>query len=113
MTALGNTTCTVLRGTTPDAWGDVTDAGAAPVVAEVSAAIVESARRVTDPATQTPRTIRTITAVVPAWTGVLTTDRLRDQAGCVYIVEAVTVQPSLGYPGDLLLDLRRVTDDGP
>ena len=112
MLGLANTYASVLRGTTADAYGDVDDA-ATVVHADVPAAIVESSKVVTDPSSQTPRTIRAITCVMPGWADVLNTDRLQDQStGYVYAVESVEAQPSLGYPPDAILTLRRLTAAG-
>lgn len=102
----------ILRGTTTDAYGDVDDA-ATVAYADVPAAIVESSKVVTDPSSQTPRTIRAVTCVMPGWADVLNTDRVQDRAtGYIYAVESVEAQPSLGYPGDTILTLRRVTAAG-
>ena len=112
MQELATTSVSVLRGETADEYGDVVDAATA-AYENVPASIVEGmAKTVTDPSTQTPRTIRPITAVLPAWADVLNTDRLQDAAGTVYIIESVTAQPSLGYPPDTVLTLRRVTGAG-
>lgn len=112
MQGLATTQVSVLRGTTTDDFGDLIDA-ATPVVTGVPAAIVESSKTVTDQATQTPRTVRTVTCVLPAWASVLNTDRLQDQStGLTYFIESVETQPSLGYPGDQVLGLRRVTGTG-
>jgi hypothetical protein len=112
MQALANTAATILRGTTTDAYGDVDDA-ATVAHADVPAAIVESSKVVTDPSSQTPRTIRAITCVMPGWADVLNTDRVQDQGtGYVYAIESVEAQPSLGYPADTVLTLRRLTAAG-
>ena len=101
----------VLRGQDVDAYGDITD-GTVPVYEGIPASIVESAHVTTDPATQQPRTIRTITCVMPQWADVLNTDRLQAADGTLYAVIEVTAQPSLGYPADKVVRLRRVTGAG-
>jgi hypothetical protein len=112
MLDLANASVSVLRGETEDEWGDTVDATTAAYTG-VPAAIVESARVTTDPATQVPRTIRSISCVMPGWADVLNTDRLQDDAtGCVYAIITVSEQPSLGYPPDTLLTLKRVTGAG-
>ena len=112
MLDLANCTVTIQRGTTVDAYGDVDDS-LTPVYTGVPAAIVESAKTVTDPSSQTPRTIRTITCVMPSWADVLNTDTLRnEQNNQGYAVESVEAQPSLGYPPDTILILRRLTAAG-
>lgn len=111
MQELATTSVSVLRGETADAYGDVVDATT--VVHEgVPASIVETSRTVTDPSSQTPRTIRAVTCVMPGWADVLNTDRLRDACGTVYAIESLEAQPSLGYPAGTILTLRRVTAAG-
>ena len=113
MQGLANASVSVLRGTTTDEFGDEIDTNLV-AAASVPAAIVESSRVVLDQATQTPRTVRALTCVMPSWADVLDTDRLQDQAtGRIYIIESVEQQPSLGYPGDQVLTLKRDTSDGP
>lgn len=111
MLGLANAQVSVLRGTTANAYGDETD-GTTAVFTGIPAAIVESSHTTTDPASQTPRTVRTITCVMPGWAAVLNSDRLQDGNGVIYMIESVTAQPSLGYPADTILTLRRVTGTG-
>lgn len=113
MQNLANTSADILRGTTVNEFGTEVDSSTV-AYAGVPAAIVEGmAKTVMDQATQTPRTIRPITCVLPAGTDVRNTDRIRDAAGTTYIIESVTNQPTLGYPADMVLTLRRVTGTGP
>ena len=58
------------------------------------------------------RTIRTVTCVMPQWADVLNTDRLQGPDGTVWAVIEVTAIPTLGYPADKVLKLRRVTGAG-
>jgi hypothetical protein len=104
----------LLRGTAEDDYGDTTDDRQA-LYQDIGATLIETAQVVQDPATQTPRVIRAITALVPQWLGALTTDQVQDQGtGDVFIVEDVITQPSLtGAPPDCKLILRRVTSGGP
>lgn len=108
--AVANTTVSLLRGTVTDAYGDVTDA-AAPILSGIPAAVIERSQTVLDPATQTPMIVRSTTCVVPAWTGVLTTDQIRDDAtGDTYAIEDILLPPTLiGAPVDVTLTLRRVS----
>lgn len=108
MMELANTTLTIMRGTTTDAYGSITDVGA-PIYTGVPAAVVESSKVVMDPATQTPRTIRTSTCVVPGWTDVLTSDTIQDETtGNYYMINDIAVQPTgpTGIAPDKLLTLR-------
>lgn len=111
MQELATTSVQILRGETADAYGDVVDATTV-ASAGIPASIVESSRTVTDPASQTPRTVRAISCVMPGWADVLNTDRLRDSCGTVYAIISLEAQPSLGYPADTILALRRVTGAG-
>lgn len=101
----------VLRGEAADAYGDLADTTDV-ATASIPASIVESSRVTTDPATQQPRTIRNITCVLPWWADVLNTDRLRGPDGTVYSIIELTAQPTLGYPADKVLRLKRVTGAG-
>ena len=111
MLGLANSYVAILRGTTVDDYGDLVDADT-PAYTGIPAAIVESAKTVMDPAAQVPRTVRAITCVLPGWADVLNSDRLQDPAGRIYEIESVEAQPSLGYPPDTILTLRRVTGTG-
>lgn len=108
-----NALISVLRGTTTDGYGDTLD-DMQPLYQGIAATLVETAQVVQDPDTQTPRVVRAITALVPLWLGVQTTDRVQDQGGNVYIVVDVITQPSItGATPDSKLILRRVTGSGP
>src|SRR5450756_869353 len=103
---LANTTLTVMRGTTVNAYGDLTTVGT-PLYTGIPAAVVEKARQTFDRATQRAQTIRTTMCVVPDWADILTTDTLMDETtGNFFMVEDITVQPSLGVPPDKILTLR-------
>ena len=116
MTAeIANTTVTVLRGTTTDAFGDTIDE-ALPVATSIPVFLAETGKTVQDPSAATPRTIRQVTAQVPGWAGVLNTDRLLDErTQDIYIVLSVTQPPSLfGRRDDWnqVLSLKRVSAAG-
>ena len=112
MMDLANCSVTIQRGTVTDAYGDVADSFT-PVYTGIPAAIVESSKTVTDPSSQMPRTIRAITCVMPGWADVLNTDTLlNEQSNQGFAVESVEAQPSLGYPADTVLTLRRLTGAG-
>ena len=109
MQELATTSVQILRGETANEFRQTDSTTAA--YASIPASIVETGQRPPIP-TQQPRTVRTITAVMPQWADVLNTDRLQDACGTVYAVIEVTAQPSLGYPADKVLKLRRVTAAG-
>lgn len=109
MYTLATSLCSVLRGTTTNAYGDVVDT-ATVVQSGIPASVIETDMAVFDPASQTPRTVRTVTAVLPSGTDVLTTDRLRDDTyGVTYAIEDVTQNRAVGRTPDLVLSLRRIT----
>lgn len=105
---LANTRITIMRGTTANAYGDLSDVGT-PIYSGIPAAINESSKIVFDPATQTPRTVRTSKAVVPGWVDVLDSDTLRDEStGNYYMIQDIARQPTgaTGIAPELLLTLR-------
>lgn len=108
-----NCTVTLMRGTVPDDYGDVSDAGI-PYLTGVPAVLIETSRNVFDPATQAPRTVRAATLKLPAYVAVDNTDQVQDEAtGNLYAIEDITQPPTLmGAPVDLTLTLRRITAAG-
>lgn len=106
-----NTTVSVLRGETTDAYGDLLDSNQV-AYAGVPAILVETGRTTTDPSNPNPRTIRRIVLTVPEWIGLLDTDRVMDEATSnVYMVIEVTKPPTLiGAPVDTTAVLKRVTN---
>lgn len=105
-----NTLITVYRGTTSNQFGDTVDSNV-PFITDLPVTLVETGRTVQDPSTPTPRTIRQIYASVPEWAGIVSTDRLMDQAtGDVYIIISVTKPPTtIGAPVDTVLGLKRIS----
>jgi hypothetical protein len=109
MYQLANCLVSVLRGTTTNDYLDEVDT-AAVHASGIPAFLTETAARTFDPATQTPRVVRTVTATVPSTTDVTETDRLRDDTrGVTYAVEVVHRPDVPGLTADLRLELRRVT----
>jgi hypothetical protein len=105
-----NTTASILRGTTSNQFGDQIDAST-PVITGLPVTLIETGKRVQDPASPTPRTVRQIYASVPEWAGILDTDRLLDeQTGDTYIITSVTRPATIiGAPVDTVCQLKRVT----
>ena len=105
-----NTTATVLRGTASNQFGDIIDAPV-PLVTGVPVFLAETGKTVQDPASPTPRTIRQIICHVPAYLGLVNTDRVVDEAtGDVFIIIGVTRPATLtGAPVDVVLDLKRIS----
>jgi hypothetical protein len=112
-----NTQCSILRGVSYDDYGDLQDDMAA-VTPGIPAVLVETSKSVFDPATQTPRTVRSATCRVPGWVSVLNSDQIRDDStGNVYAIEDITRPATLisspaGGAVDLVLTLRRITAAG-
>lgn len=108
MMELANTTLTIMRGTSANPYGDLSDVGT-PIYSGIPAAVNESSKQVWDPATQTPRTVRTSTCVVASWVDVLSSDTLKDEStGNYYMIQDIQVQPTgpTGIAPDKLLTLR-------
>lgn len=106
MMELANTTLAVFRGEAANAYGDLTDVGT-PYLTGIPAALTEVSKQSFDPASQTRRTIRTITAVVPDWADIDDDDTLMDErTGDYFMIEAINRQPTLGLPADTQLTLR-------
>lgn len=76
----------------------------------VPASISEDSLRTWDQATQTPRSVRKLSALIGSATDVRKGDRLRDDShgGLLYVVKDVTQERSFGYTPDIELDLGRV-----
>jgi hypothetical protein len=112
--ALATCTASIYRGTTPDPdYGNPIPNNTVPLSTAVVASIVEKNSRVWDPATQTPRVVRTVRGTVPSTTDILTGDRIRDDTnGELYVVQNVTRPRAAGRTPDAELDLKRVGDDG-
>ena len=74
------------------------------------ASITEDGKRTWDAATQTPRTVRTLSALMGSATDIRKGDRLRDDThgGLLYVVKDVTQERSFAYTPDIELDLGRV-----
>jgi hypothetical protein len=108
-----NTSCTVFFGTTVNWAGDTVDSND-PVITGLPVTLVETGKQVQDPSSPTPRTIRQITAIVPAYAGITSKHRLMDErTGDKYMVIAVTRPGTLtGAPVDIVCDLKRVSADG-
>lgn len=110
---VANTTASVLRGVTVTSYGDLQD-DRQPMLTAVPVALIENAEVVNDPATQTPMIIRSSVCLVPAWTGVLDSDQILDEAtGDIYSIQDIIRPPTtIGAPVDMKLILRRISSSG-
>jgi hypothetical protein len=103
------TRITIMRGTEADDAGDLSDVGV-PLYQHVPAALLQASMQAFDPSSSTRRTVRTIKCLLQPWQEVDVADTILDEGtGNYYAIEDIQQQPSLGYPGDLLLTLRSVT----
>jgi hypothetical protein len=105
-----NTLCTICRGTTYNAFGDLVDNNTV-FMEHLPAFLAETGKTVQDPSSPTPRTIREIVCHVPQYVGVTDSDQIVDETtGDKYMIISVTRPPSLiGIPMPAVLGLKRVT----
>lgn len=116
MWALATCRASIFRGTVPDPdYGNPVPDNTTPLYTNVLACIEEDTSRVWDPATQTPRVVRTVKAQVPSTADVLIGDRLRDDTNDqLWLVQNVSRPHATGgRKPDAELELKRVgTDEG-
>ena len=105
----GNTTVSIMRGTTTDEFGDEKDTLTV-IKTGVRASIIEQSRRVFVPADNVDRVVRYVRGRLPSNEDVREGDRILDERSEVtYIVEAV-VQPGSPYAhNDVRVDLKHTT----
>lgn len=109
MNAIPTTTVDILGGEAAvDEWGDPTEATDV-VQAGIPAAITETRQVVATESDPQAVAVHYYTGRLPAGTVVLPEHRLRDAAGQLYSVDYVNHPNSPAVPGDVRLDLRRVT----
>lgn len=104
----------IFRGSTTDpTYGHPVPNNTTPLYVRVLAQVDETSSRVWDPATQTPRVVRSVVAQMPSTTDILTGDRFRDDThGVLYVVQNVTRPQHAGRRGDVEVGMKRVGDDG-
>ena len=109
MNAIPTTTVDVLGGDAAvDEWGDPTE-GTDVIQAGVPAAITETRQVVATESDPQAVAVHYYTGRLPAGTVVLPEHRLRDAAGNLYAIDYVNHPNAVGAPGDVRVDLRRVT----
>lgn len=105
MIATPTTTVDVLRGTEPDAVGDLVDSDTV-AIAAVPASIIEQRQSPHQPRDGEDRNVRYFKGRVPRGTGVAKGDRLRDRnSGTYYVVESVYQQANPFLAQDQSMDL--------
>lgn len=108
MYAMATTTCSILRGSTTDGYGDEADANT-PVYTNVPISIMETNSTVATPEDPTPRVIRQVTARIGSDVDVTDGDRVKDElTGTIYMIDNVIRRGSPVYTPDTRLDLRLV-----
>lgn len=109
MKGRANTTVSILRGTTTDAFGDPADTATA-VATGVTASIIQQRKIVTTPVDGTVRQVRFYTGRLPANTDIRVGDRIKDEkTNHIYMFDASADIGNAVRRNDLVLDLRRVT----
>lgn len=109
MKGRANTTVSVLRGTTTDAFGDPADT-ATVVASGITASIVEQGKTVTTKVDGMVRQVRRIVGRLPAGTDIQSGDRIKDEkTSRIYVFDASADITNAVRRNDLRLDLRRIT----
>lgn len=99
----------ILGGTAAaDVWGDPVEASTV-VASGIPAAITETRQVIATESDSQAVAVHYYTGRVPAGTAVTKDQRVRDAAGNVYSIDYVNVPNAIGAPGDIRLDLRRVS----
>lgn len=97
----------VFRGQTTDEFGDPEDDNTTPLYTNVRLAIGQRSRRSQTQEEQTPRLVRRYTAWADITEDIRRYDRLRDQSGRFYTVDATDISsPVSGFQPDFELELR-------
>lgn len=91
-----------------DEWGDH-DESLTVVASGVPASITETRQVVATESDPQAVAVHYYTGRLPAGTVVTKDQRIRDTAGTLYAIDYVNVPNSIGVPGDVRLDLRRVS----
>ncbi len=106
------TSVDVLRGSAPDPYGDPADVDVV-VYRELPASLTETSRTTRDPASGTPRTIRSTTLRLRPGVALLAGDRIRDVASSIrYVIDDVATPTDLAGRADIVCSLTRVTATG-
>lgn len=109
LTFMAATTVSILRGSGTDAYGDPTDLDHT-VRSNIPCSIRELRALVTTTSDGRPQQARFLVGRLPSDTDVRDGDRLRDdRTGTIYILDAVTRNPSAIMDSGIRLDLRRIT----
>ena len=101
-----STFVTISRATQLDAYGDPVDIDSDPLYVDVPAVLAATVATGQDPATGTPRQVRTLRCILPRGTDVQLDDRIGDQfTGAVYNVTVVSTGTSYGFSADVVTTL--------
>lgn len=104
------TTVEILGGSdTVDEWGDPVE-GSTVIGDPIPVSITEQRQTVATESDSQAVAVHYYTGRAPAGTVVTKDQRLRDTvSGIIYLVDYVNIPNAVGVPGDVRLDLRRVT----
>lgn len=104
------TTVEILGGSdTVDEWGDPAE-GSTVIGDAIPISITETRQTVATESDAQAVAVHYYTGRAPAGTVVTVAQRLRDTvSGIIYLVDYVNIPNAVGVPGDVRLDLRRVT----
>jgi hypothetical protein len=109
MNTVPTTTVDILGGAgAVDEWGDPTE-DTTVLAAGIPASITEARQVVATESDPQAVAVHYYTGRLPAGTSVTKDHRLRDAAGQLYSIDYVNIPNMIGTPGDVRLDLRRVT----
>lgn len=108
MWATPTTTVAVLRGAAADDYTGAVD-NETTAASGIQASLIEQTRTVQDPASGTPRIVRSARARLPRDTDVVHTDRIRDErTGTTYAISDVRLLAAPFHLNDLTLELVRL-----
>lgn len=109
MNVTPTTTVDILGGEAAvDEWGDPTESTTV-ALAGVPASITETRQVIATESDSQAVAVHYYTGRLPAGTAVTADQRLRDAAGRIYSIDFVNDPNAIGTPGDIRLDLRRVS----
>lgn len=105
-----NTTVSILRTTTTDAYGYEADDNATPAASGVLASIIEQTQNTRRPDSDRPSTIRGYACRLPHDTDLRDGDRIKDESDdAVYMVDTITRPANPARAMDWQVELRKVT----
>lgn len=109
MYTVATTTISILRGTSTDVYGDVTDTDTV-AASGIPASILEQRKTVTTPADNRVQQVGFFTGRVSQLVDVRIGDRIRDErTGSIYVLDNISTVASPALGNDSRLDLRKAS----